>query len=169
MAEISKKAAKAFVWPLLRNLTKDAMAFFDFKGHETKCQQWPKRYLQTKFEPNRARNDWDTSKRLPRPLFGLWRQRPQNKLSTMANMLSVGKIWAKSGKKWLRYHQWPMQPLFGLWFWRPWNKTSLPFSLFSPYSIPTVCKNGQDCAEHFYMMAHHSTQPRLILKKVFRG
>ena len=78
-------------------------------------------------------------------------------------------IWAKQGKKWLRYHQWPMQPLFGLWFWRPWNKTSLPFSLFSPYSIPAVCKNGQDCAEHFYMMTHHSTQPRSIWKKGFRG
>ena len=31
---------------------------FDFKGHETNCQEWPKRYLKTNIEPNQARNDW---------------------------------------------------------------------------------------------------------------
>ena len=29
---------------------------FDFKGHETKCQQWQIRYIQTKFKPDQARS-----------------------------------------------------------------------------------------------------------------
>ena len=28
---------------------------FHFKGHETKCQQWPIRYMQTKFKPDLAK------------------------------------------------------------------------------------------------------------------
>ena len=106
----------------------------------------------------------------PRSTEGVW-IKFQMTYFDMPNNVSSMKYTLRSvpGLKWLRYHQWPMQPLFGLWFWRPWSKTSLPFSLFSPYSIPTVCKNGQDCAEHFYMIAQHSTQPRPIWKKVFRG
>ena len=33
---------------------------FDIKGHRTNCQQWPKCYLQAKFEPNQARSGLDT-------------------------------------------------------------------------------------------------------------
>ena len=57
-----------------------------------------------------------------RPLFGLWLQRPCNKLFLVVNKLPAHKVWAKSVHKHQSYLWRPLQPLFGLWLQRPCNK-----------------------------------------------